>query len=150
MRPYMMYLPTGRWIRKYAWGLKGYDTGMQLNDNLYIPTLVREYYNKMKQTIHYYYRELLMKLGVIIWLHVMYYMSGGNFLISYIFRFFSKMSRQLWRKKTPLWPVIAQQETRNLLFNQPDDTIPFLNLERHHSALRRGWLLKKSISLRNH
>ena len=127
------------------WGLKGYDTGMQLNDNLYIPTLVREYYNKMKQTVHHYYRELLMKLGVIIWLHVMYYMSGGNFLISYIFRFFSKMSRKLGRKKTPLWPVIAQQETRNLLFNQPDDTIPFLNLERHHSALRRGWLLKKKV-----
>ena len=26
--------------------LKGYDTGMQLNDNLYVPTLIREYYNK--------------------------------------------------------------------------------------------------------
>ena len=132
------------------WGLKGYDTGMQLNDNLYIPTLVREYYNKMKQTVHHYYRELLMKLGVIIWLHVIYYMSGGNFLISYIFRFFSKMSRKLWRKKTPLWPVIAQQETRNLLFNQPDDTILFLNLETHHSALKEGLAAKKSLSSRNH
>ena len=40
--------------------LKGYDTGMQLNDNLYIPTLIREYYDKMKQTVHQYYRELLM------------------------------------------------------------------------------------------
>ena len=62
-------------------GLKRYDTGMQLNDNLYIPTLIREYYNKMKQTVHHDHRELLMKLGVIIWLHVIYCMSGGNFLI---------------------------------------------------------------------
>ena len=99
----------------------------------------------MKQTVHHYYRELLMKLGVIIWLHVIYCMSGGNFLISYIFQFFSKMSRKLGRKKTSFWPVIAQQETRNLLFNQPDDTIPFLNLETHHSTLRRGWLLTKSF-----
>ena len=49
------------------WGLEGYDTGMRLNDNLSMPTLIREYYNKMKQTAYHYYRELLMKLGVTIW-----------------------------------------------------------------------------------
>ena len=93
--------------------------------------------------LHHYYRELFMKLGVIIWLHVIYCMSGGYFLISYIFQFFSKMSRKLGRKKTSFWPVIAQQETRNLLFNQPDDTIPFLNLETHHSTLKEGLAAKK-------
>ena len=73
------------------------------------------------------------------------------FSFSTSFNFFSKMSRKIWRKKTPFWPVIAQQETRNLLFNQADDTIPFLNLETHITLhLRRGWLLKKSLSLRNH
>ena len=83
-----------------------------------------------------------MKLGVIIWLHVIYCMSGGYFLISYIFQFFSKMSRKLRRKKSLIWSVIAQQETRNLLFNHLM-TIPFLNLETHHSTLKGGWLLKK-------
>ena len=53
------------------------------------------------------------------------------------------MSRKLGRKKTSFWPVIAQQETRNLLFNQPDDTIPFLNLETHHSTLKEGLAAKK-------
>ena len=53
------------------------------------------------------------------------------------------MSRKIWRKKNPFWPVIAQQETRNLLFNQPDDTIPFLNLETHHSTLKEGLAAKK-------
>ena len=106
-----------------------------------MPTLIREYYNKMKQTVHHYYRELLMKLGVIIWLHVIYCMSGGYFLISYIFQFFSKMSRKLGRKKSLFWSVIAQQETRNLLFNHLM-TIPFLNLETHHST---RWLLKKNF-----
>ena len=61
----------------------------------------------MKRTIHLYYTELLMKLGVIIWLSAVYCMSGGNFLISYIFQFFSKISRKLGIKK-PFWPVIAQ------------------------------------------
>ena len=93
------------------WGLKVYDTGIQLNDDLYIPTLIREYYNKMKQTVHHYYRELLMKLGVIIWLHVIYCMYGGNFLISYIFQFFYKMSRKLGRKKNPF--LACYSSTRN-------------------------------------
>ena len=96
--------------------------------------------------LHHYYRELLMKLGVIIWLHVIYCMSGGYFLISYIFQFFSKMSRKLRRKKSLIWSVIAQQETRNLLFNHLM-TIPFLNLETHHSTLKGGWLLKKKSFL---
>ena len=108
-------------------GLKRYDTGMQLNDNLYIPTLIREHYNKMKQTVHHDYRELLMKLGVIIWLHVIYCMSGVISSFRTSFNFFLKCLGSLGGKKTPFWPVIAQQETRNLLFNQPDDTIPFLN-----------------------
>ena len=77
----------------------------------------------MKQTVHHYYRELLMKLGVIIWLPIIYCMFGGNFLILYIFQFFNKISiGSLGEKKNPFWPVIAQQETRNLLFNQHDDT----------------------------
>ena len=77
----------------------------------------------MKQTVHHYYRELLMKLGVIIWLPIIYCMFGGNFLILYIFQFFNKTSiGSLGEKKNPFWPVIAQQETRNLLFNQHDDT----------------------------
>ena len=47
----------------------------------------------MERTIHLYYRELLMKLGVIIWLSAVCCMSGGNFLISCIFQFFfSKIS----------------------------------------------------------
>ena len=127
------------------WGLKVYDTGIQLNDDLYIPTLIREYYNKMKQTVHHYYRELLMKLGVIIWLHVIYCMSGVISSFRTSFNFFLKCLGSLGGKKTSFWPVIAQQETRNLLFNQPDDTIPFLNLETHQSTLRRGWLLTKSF-----
>ena len=83
-----------------------------------------------------------MKLGVIIWLHVIYCMSGGYFLISYIFQFFSKMSRKLGRKKSLFWSVTAQQETRNLLFNHLM-TIPFLNLETHHSTLKEGLAAKK-------
>ena len=73
------------------------------------------------------------------------------FSFSKSFNFFLKCLERLGEKKTPFWPVIAQQETRNLLFNQPDDTIPFLNLETHITLhLRRGWLLNKSLSLRNH
>ena len=132
-------------------GLKEYDTGMQLNDNLYIPTLIREYCNKMKQTVRHYNRELLMKLGVIIWLRYILYRLGVISSFRTSFNFFLKCLGSLGGKKTPFWPVIAQQETRNLLFNQPDDTIPFLNLETHITLhLRRGWLLNKSLSLRNH
>ena len=40
-------------------GLEEYDTGMWLYDNLSMPTLIREYYNKMKQTVYHYYGELL-------------------------------------------------------------------------------------------
>ena len=61
------------------------------------------------------------------------------------FNFF-KMSRKLRRKKSLIWSVIAQQETRNLLFNHLM-TIPFLNLETHHSTLKGGWLLKKKSFL---
>ena len=47
----------------------------------------------MKRTIHFYCRELVTKLGVIIWSFAICYMSGGNFLISCIFQFFfSKIS----------------------------------------------------------
>ena len=66
------------------------------------------------------------------------------------FNFFLKCLGSLGGKKTPFWPVIAQQETRNLLFNQPDDTILLLNPETHHSALKEGLAAKKSLSFRNH
>ena len=69
-------------------------------------------------------------------------MSGGYFLISYIFQFFSKMSRKLGRKKSLFWSVIAQQETGNLLFNHLM-TIPFLNLETRHSTLKEGLAANK-------
>ena len=46
--------------------LKGDDTRMRLNDDQEMLTLIREYYNKMKQTVHHYHRELLMNLGVTI------------------------------------------------------------------------------------
>ena len=62
------------------------------------------------------------------------------------FNFFSKMSRKLGRKKSLFWSVIAQKETRNLLFNHLM-TIPFLNLETHHSTLKEGLAAKKKIFL---
>ena len=65
------------------------------------------------------------------------------FSFSTSFNFFLKCLGRLGEKKTPFSPVIAQQETRNLLFNQPDDTIPFLNLETHHSTLKEGLAAKK-------
>ena len=61
------------------------------------------------------------------------------------FNFFLKCLGSLGGKKTPFWPVIAQHKTRNLLFNQPDDTIPFLNLETHHSTLKEGLAAKKKF-----
>ena len=65
------------------------------------------------------------------------------FSFSTSFNFFLKCLGRFGEKKNPFWPVIAQQETRNLLFNQPDDTIPFLNLETHHSTLKEGLAAKK-------
>ena len=64
------------------------------------------------------------------------------FSFSKSFNFFLKCLGRLGEKKPPFSPVIAQQETRNLLFNHLM-TIPFLNLETHHSTLKGGCLLKK-------
>ena len=58
------------------------------------------------------------------------------------FNFFLKCLGSLGGKKSLFWSVIAQQETRNLLFNHLM-TIPFLNLETHHSTLKEGLAAKK-------
>ena len=135
------------------WGLKGYDTGMQFYDNLQIPTLIREYYNKMKQTVHHYYRELLMKLGVIIWLPIIYCMFGGNFLILYIFQFFNKISIGSLGEKKTLFGLLQLNKKLGIFFLTNMMTLnTILELGDTSLHLRRGWLLKKkkSLSFRNH
>ena len=85
-----------------------------------MPTVIREYYIKMKQTVYHYYRELLMELRVIIWLSAILHVSSRTSL------FLKHVGS--WGEKNPFWPVIAQQETKNLLStNQPNDTIAFFN-----------------------
>ena len=45
-----------------------------------MPTVIREYYIKMKQTVYHYYRELLMELRVIIWLSAILHVSSRTSL----------------------------------------------------------------------